>query len=232
MHPCVGNEHVQHGEDGADHHVGRQDDRCAGKALQHRQPRHDPQRLAVERGVRQADEAAQQQRSDDHQSQVFGHAASKAARMVHTPQEVEAVLDLLDRAEQSPGEQREADGPDHAAAHAVRELHDPRSQLLRGIAPDGTEELKDHRLQIAVSAEYLQDGEAEREQRDQRQQGGVDQAHGAQVDCAAPQVAHDRVGIAQHAHGQGEYAWTGGGRSEKAPVEKVPDARPHGHKIT
>ena len=69
-----------------------------------------------------------------------------------------------------------------------------------------------------MAAEHLEDGEAEGEQRDERQERGVDQAHGAQVDLAAPQVADHRVGVAQHAQ-----AW-------RASSPGAVEARPEKHR--
>jgi hypothetical protein len=59
------------------------------------------------------------------------------------------------------------------------------------------EELEDDGLEVAVRAEGLEHRERECDQRHQRQQRGVHQAHRVQIDLAARKVAQDGVGITQ-----------------------------------
>ena len=130
---------------------------------------------------------------------------------------------FLDRAEQCPGEQRKAHRADDAAADPVGKLHDPPGQLGGGLFADRAEELVDDGLQVAMRAEHFQDGETEGEQGNQRQQGGVDQSHGAQIDLAAPQVADHGVRITQRPDQQRRQPRAGRGRPEETPVEECPD---------
>ena len=85
---------------------------------------------------------------------------------------------------------------DQAGADAVGELHDLWREL-RGARAHGPEELEDDGLELAMCAEGLEHGERKRDERHQRQQRRVHQAHGMQVDLAARQVAQQRVGVAQ-----------------------------------
>ena len=140
----------------------------------------------------------QQHRPHDHQHQVLGDAPAEGARLFDPPKIVEAVLDLLDGAHQGPQQQREAERADQAARHAVHEGHDARGELRRRLA-HGAEELQHQRLEVALRAEHLEHREAEGEQRDEREQGVVDEPHGAQVDVAERDVADHRIGIAQQA---------------------------------
>jgi len=75
-----------------------------------------------------------------------------------------------------------------------------------------------------VRAEYLQDGETEGHERNQRQQGRVDEAHGTQVDLAVPQITNHGIGVAERADRKPEQPRPGRGGPEEAPVEKSPDA--------
>ena len=88
--------------------------------------------------------------------------------------------------------------PTRPAADVLGELHEPVRDLHACIA-DGAEELQQEGLELAVRAEGLEHREAQCDQRNQRQQRGVDQAGGAQRQLAAEEVANDGVGISQHA---------------------------------
>ena len=57
VHPGVGNEHVQHCEDRADHQIGRQQEARARQLLQERQPLDQTYRSTVHGNVREPDEA-------------------------------------------------------------------------------------------------------------------------------------------------------------------------------
>ena len=231
LHARVGNQHVHGGEERRDHHVGRQTDARAAQTVQQRQVHHLLHRRAAQGRVRQPHEAHEQHRAGDEQAGVLREPPCKTARLVHVPQEVEAVLDLLDGAHQGPGEQRQSHRPHYAAADVAGELHHARGELGRRRAADRAKELVDDRFQVAVPAEALEYGETEGEQRDDRQQRRVHQAHGAQVDFPAPQVTHHRIRVAQHAQTPPEHAGAHRGRSEEAPVEKGLDAHPHGLRI-
>ena len=72
-----------------------------------------------------------------------------------------------------------------------------------------------------MPAEEPEDGEAEGEQRDEREERGVHQAHGPQVDLAARQVAQYRVRVAQQPQRRAEDSGAVRGRPEEAPVEEA-----------
>jgi hypothetical protein len=88
--------------------------------------------------------------------------------LLDPPQVVETVFDFLDRAQQCPGEQGEADGAYDTAADAVGELHDALRELVCSLLAHGPEEFVHDGLQVTVCAEHLQDGETEGHQRNQR----------------------------------------------------------------
>ena len=58
----------------------------------------------------------------------------EAARMLHAPQEIETVLDLLDRADQGPQQKRDADAANESASDAVCEVHDLLGNAARARA--------------------------------------------------------------------------------------------------
>src|SRR3954451_11196179 len=78
-----------------------------------------------------------------------------------------------------------------------------------------------------MRAEDLEDCETEGEERDQRQEGGVHQPHGAQIDVAVPEVADHGIRITQRPDEQAEQVGTGGRRPEETPVEEGPDPLHH-----
>ena len=118
------------------------------------------------------------------------------ARALDVPGEVEGSLEFLDRRHDRVEQEREADRAQHVAAHVVHEGHDLLGQLAGALA-DRPQELVDQRLEVAVHAEALQHGEREGDERHERQQRRVDEAHRAQVQLAGQQVADQRERIAQ-----------------------------------
>ena len=143
----------------------------------------------------------------------------------------ETVLDFLDGADEGPGQQYQAHGAHDAAGDAAGELQHAHRELLRGTAAERPEELEHERLQIAPAAEDLEHRETEGEQRNQRQQRGVHQAHRPQVDLPAGQIPQHRVGVAQQAQAGAEQPRALRQRPEEAPVQQGPDAHPHGLRI-
>jgi hypothetical protein len=138
-----------------------------------------------------------------------------------------AVLDFLERADQRPDQEGEADRADDAAAHAIGKVHDLLRQLTGRVA-HRPEEFVDQRLELAMRAEPFQHCETEGHQRHQRQQRGVHQPHRVDVELAAEQVAQQRVGILR----QAPRALTRvalPGRREQPMLEAGADAVPDQH---
>ena len=111
--------------------------------------------------MRQREKADHDDRTDDEQRYVFGDAPREAARFFDAPQEVEAVLHLLDGAQQGPEQQRESQWAEQARADAVGDFHDLLRELTGPIA-HGFEELVDDRLQFEMAAEVLEHDECKR----------------------------------------------------------------------
>ena len=131
-------------------------------------------------------------------AQIFGEAAHETPRPIDAPHEIEAGFDLLNRRDDGVDEEDQADRAQQIAAHIDDELHDAFRQLRRR-ASQRREEFVENESQIAARAEALQDREAEDQQRHDRQQRGVGQAHGPHADLAAQPIADQRGGIAHHA---------------------------------
>ncbi len=197
-HVRVRNEAVQERED-AHHQQVR-----AELAQQRQQPADDRivrQRLhecaAVHRGE-QADGAHQHRRADHHHAQILAEAPAEAARLIDAPDEIKALLDLLHHRDDGVEQEDQADGAEHAAAYVVDEFHHLRGDVV-GLVAERFEERVEHRLEFAVIVEALEHGEGQGDQRHDRQQRRVHQAHGAQREIVAQHVADQRVGIAQDA---------------------------------
>ena len=93
----------------------------------------------------------QQDRPDDHDAQVLGEATGEAARTVDLPDEIEAGLHFLDRADDRVDKERQADGAEHIAAHVRHELQHVLRQLI-GSAADRMKEFLQYEPQIAARA--------------------------------------------------------------------------------
>ena len=177
--------------------------------------------------MRQPDEAHHHDGPDDEQRDVLGDAPGEAARVFDAPDEVEAVLDLLDGAKQGPQQQRETHRTDQAGAHAVGEFHDAMSEIRGAGRTQRAEEFLDQGTQLAMRAEGLEHRERERDQGYQRQQRRVDQAHGVEIDVAAREIAQDGVGITQHAQRHRAWRIALGILAEEITVEPVPERDVH-----
>ncbi len=146
----------------------------------------------------QSERDGQQNRSHDHDAQIFGEAAREGARMSDLPHDVEALFHFLNRADHGVGEERQTDRAEHVAAHVLDELQDALGQLGLGVA-QGAEEFVQDESEIGARSKALKNGETEDQQRYDRQQGGVRETHGADGDVARPPVANDGDRVAQQA---------------------------------
>ncbi len=198
MHLGVRHERVQESEYAGHQHVGRE----ASGRHQHRAERLVFRQRLHGGGVRERGEQAErgddQRRSDDHHAEILADAPHEAARLLDTPHEIEGLLDLLDHRQRRIKQEQHAERAEHVAAHVVDEARDLMRHLVGALA-ERLEERIENGLELAVIAEPFEDRERHRDQRHDRQQRRVDQAHRAERQVAAQDVADERVGIAQDA---------------------------------
>ncbi len=81
----------------------------------------------------------------------------------------------------------------------VVDAFDDVGDQLRALRADGLDKIIQRRLEAAVDTECLEPRAADREQRNERQQRGVDDAHRPQRELAGPQVAREQVGDLERA---------------------------------
>ncbi len=195
-HARVGDEHVDDGERRDHQQVGRDLSGPVGER---------PERLdredALDHEVRaygrhQADGREHEHGPDEQHAQISAHAQSQRPEPADAPRVVEGTLDLLDQREHDVEQQRQAQGAENADLDVLDEADDARGDLL-ALRPQRREEPREHRLDLVVHPERLQHREADREQRHDRQQRRVDQAHGAQRELTLGEVARHRVEQAQ-----------------------------------
>ena len=108
---------------------------------------------------------------------------------------LKALLELLDRGYDGIEQEGKADRAEHVAAHVFDEGHHLCRQLAGALA-DRSQELEYQRLEVAVHAKSFQHGECEGDERHEREQRRVDEAHGPQVQFAGEQIADQREGVA------------------------------------
>ena len=201
-HPGVGHEGVDEGE-GADHqHVRQQVPDLQREPADRLHPHRLAHHARARRGGGDAHGREHQQRADQQRREVAAEALADAARAAHVPDVVERLLDLLHQRDRGVEQQREADRAEHADVDVLDELDDALGDLDALLA-QRLEEREQHGADLVVDAEGLQHREAEREQRHERQQRGVDQPHRAQRELALRQVAHQHEQHAGDAHQPG-----------------------------
>ena len=188
-------------------------------------------REALHRGVgqgdaRQAEKAHQRQRTENDQRQIFGDTPREAARLLHTPQKIEAAFDFFDGVDERPQQQCESDRADDAAGNTIGKFHHLVGQFGRGVT-DGAKKLEDDRLEIVMQAEGLEHREAEGNQRYQRHYRREHQAHRPQIDLAARQVAQQSVWITQQTNATRQGPAAIGPVAEQKRVDKIPQDFPH-----
>ena len=152
---------------------------------------------AVQRELRERDDREHDQRAQRHQRHELDHAPQHAAGALYPPYIVHAGLDAIDSSHQRPQQQHQTHHAHQPAADALGKLHQPASTSSGPAVTDRPEEFQQEGLQVALRAKGLEDGECQRNQRDQSQQRDVDQAGGAQRQFAVEQVADDGVRVAQ-----------------------------------
>src|SRR5690348_10097323 len=124
----------------------------------------------------------EQQRPQHQEGRVLTDAPNQASWLIHVPDEVETVLNLLDGAEQGISQDRKSYRSGDPGADALRELHDLPGDIVGGGAAHGTKELGHDRLEVMALAEYLEDGEGKGYEWNDGQERRIDEAHGPQVD--------------------------------------------------
>jgi hypothetical protein len=135
---------------------------------------------------------------DDEDRDVVAHAFGEGPQRVDLPDLVEGVLDLLHERDDGVEEQRHAHHAEYADLRVVHETHDGPGDLAAALA-ERCEHLEQEGFDLVVDAEALEDGEADGEQRDQREQRGVDEGHGAERELALEQIVAHRPGRAREA---------------------------------
>ncbi len=163
-----------------------------------------------------------QDRPDEHDDHVLGHAPGEAARPLDVPGEVERAFDLFDHHDHGVDQDHEADRAEHRRLRVLDELHELDRELDAFLA-ERPQELGQHGLELAVVAEGLEHRERDGDDRHQREQRRIHEAHGAQAEVAAEQVAQQRVGVAQRRREQVE---SRGCRS--SPASRTASARSGG----
>src|SRR6185437_7474046 len=118
-HTGVRDEEVESGKECAHHYIGRELHSRRREHIHQRQLAEYADRRALQGAARHADENDENDRADDDQGHVLAHPAGEAARLLYAPEKIEAVLDLLDRADQRPCEERESHRADYSSADAV-----------------------------------------------------------------------------------------------------------------
>ncbi len=226
-HARVRHEHVHDHEERGHHRVRRNLHAPLRELLQERDFVFRVGDRPAKRGVRKAEEADEQNRPHDEQAQVLRDPPRPAAWLFDAPEEVEAVLDLLDRVEQRPDEQRKADRPHDAAADVVRKFHDALGDVVRAGLTHRLEEFEDDRLELTVCAETLQHRKGEGDERHDRQERRIHEPHRTQVDVAMREVAGHGIGITQDAQEHRRRAGSDGSGAEQQPVQKAPELQPH-----
>ena len=103
------------------------------------------------------------------------------------PNEVERLLDLLHERDHRVEQKRKPDRPEHADVRIVDELDDPLTELIC-VCAERRQQAMQHRRDLVVHPERLQHREAQREQGDERQQRGIDEAHGPQGELPVDHV--------------------------------------------
>jgi hypothetical protein len=103
------------------------------------------------------------------------------------PDVVESGLYLLHQRHDGEEEKGQSDRPENSHVEVLHKADDLHRQLF-ALGTEGSQKIGEHRLNLVVNPESLQDGETHGEKGDQREEGGVDEAHGPQADEALREI--------------------------------------------
>ena len=117
---------------------------------------------------------------DKEHAQVISELARQPARPTHVPDVVQGPLDLADQRDHGVEETGHAEGAENADIHAADEVDHALSHVCR-LGAEGLQQSRQQRLQPILGAEGLEHRNRHGEEWHERQQGGVDEAHGMEI---------------------------------------------------
>ena len=127
------------------------------------------------------------------------------------PDEVERLLDLVHQRNRCVEQERKTHGTEHTDVHVLDEFGDTRRNFL-AFGTQRFEEGVQHRLDLVIDAKRLENRKTQRQQRYDRKQRRIDEAHGTQRQLPGGEItAKDEDGTGG-AHSGAAPRWCGGFR--------------------
>jgi hypothetical protein len=127
-------------------------------------------------------------------TKVFAQPARETARPLDVPDEVQGLFDLLDQRDHGVEQERETHRAEQRALHVLDESHDARRERV-ALRAERPQELVEHGFELAVVTEGLERGEGDCDQRHDGEESREHEAHRAQAEFAAAEIAQERVQV-------------------------------------